>query len=373
MLDLDFGELRVALVHDWLVGAGGGERVLKHLHEMFPQAPIFTLVYDEDRAPSWVAKCDVRTTYIQKWPGAKINHKVLLGFMPKAWESLDLTSYDLVISTCASCCKGVITRPDAVHVCYSFSPTRYIWDMYHEYLASAGLLKRVIMPHVIHKVRLWDFQAAQRVDHFVADSNFVGSRIKKYYRRDYVTVYPGAHISDLPLREDREDYYLIVSRFVAYKRVDLAIEACNMLKRRLVVIGSGGEEEKRLRRIAGPTIEFIGNVTDEQMEEYYAGARAFLFPGLEDYGLTPVEAMSAGTPVLAYGGGGALETVLDGKTGLFFHNQTAADLTRCIERFEREGVEYSRAQIRQHSQNFSEEKFKEQMISFLQGILGLQI
>lgn len=360
-----FKDLKVALVHDWLVGRGGGERVLYDIHTLFPDAPIYTLVYDQDKAPEWCKECDIRTTYIQKWPGAKSHHKLLLSFMPKAWEALDLTEYDLVISCCASCCKGVITRPDALHVCYSFSPTRYVWDLYYDYLENTNAIKRFFMKRMIHKVRLWDFQAAQRVDHFAADSNFVGSRIKKYYRRDFTTIYPGTRINEYPITEMPDDYYLVVARFVRYKRVDLAIEACNQLKKKLVVIGSGGEEEERLKKLAGDTVEFLGRVSDEEMERYYSRAKAFLFPGIEDYGITPVEAMSAGVPVLAFGKGGALETVQDGKTGLYFHDQTVSGLVHCIEEFERNGVAYSRQQIHGYSLNFSDEIFKGNFTNFL--------
>lgn len=360
-----FKDLKVALVHDWLVGRGGGERVLYDIHTFFPDAPIYTLVYDQDKAPEWCKECDIRTTYIQKWPGAKSHHKLLLSFMPKAWEALDLTEYDLVISCCASCCKGVITRPDALHVCYSFSPTRYVWDLYYDYLENTNTIKRFFMKRMIHKVRLWDFQAAQRVDHFAADSNFVGSRIKKYYRRDFTTIYPGTRINEYPITEMPDDYYLVVARFVRYKRVDLAIEACNQLKKKLVVIGSGGEEEERLKKLAGDTVEFLGRVSDEEMERYYSRAKAFLFPGIEDYGITPVEAMSAGVPVLAFGKGGALETVQDGKTGLYFHDQTVSGLVHCIEEFERNGVAYSRQQIHDYSLNFSDEIFKGNFTNFL--------
>ena len=360
-----FKDLKVALVHDWLVGRGGGERVLYDIHTLFPDAPIYTLVYDQDKAPEWCKECDIRTTYIQKWPGAKSHHKLLLSFMPKAWDALDLTEYDLVISCCASCCKGVITRPDALHVCYSFSPTRYVWDLYYDYLENTNAIKRFFMKRMIHKVRLWDFQAAQRVDHFAADSNFVGSRIKKYYRRDFTTIYPGTRINEYPITEMPDDYYLVVARFVRYKRVDLAIEACNQLKKKLVVIGSGGEEEERLKKLAGDTVEFLGRVSDEEMERYYSRAKAFLFPGIEDYGITPVEAMSAGVPVLAFGKGGALETVQDGKTGLYFHDQTVSGLVHCIEEFERNGVAYSRQQIHDYSLNFSDEIFKGNFTNFL--------
>lgn len=358
--------LNVALVHDWLVGQGGGERVLHDLHLMFPDAPIYTLVYDRAKAPDWLEGCNVRTTYIQRWPGGKSHYKLLLSFMPKAWEALDLTEFDLVISTCASCCKGVITRPDALHACYCFSPTRYVWDLYHEYLSHAGRIKRAFMPRMIHKVRMWDFAAAQRPDCFVADSEFVGSRIEKFYRRDSKTIYPGVAPNPHASVVDPEDYYLVVSRFVRYKRVDIAVEACNLLGRRLVVIGSGGEEEGRLRALAGPTVEFVGKVVDDEMQRYYAGARGFLFPGVEDFGITPVEAMTAGVPVLAYGEGGALETVVDGETGLFFHPQTVQGMVACIERFESCGVSRTREEIRERGLSFSRDRFEREMRDYLQ-------
>ena len=371
MLDMNNGHPKIALVHDWLVSQGGGEHFLLHLHQMFPEAPIYTLVYDEEKAPAWTRGLDVRTTHIQKWPGGKTHHKYLLSFMPKAWEALDLTEYDLVISSCASCCKGVITRPDAVHICYCHSPIRYVWDLYYDYLEGTSALKRAFMPAMIHKVRMWDFQAAQRVDYFVANSKYVAKRISKFYRRDAEVVYSGIDIPSGAVTEERGDYYFVLSRFVGYKRVDIAIEACNKLGRKLIVAGSGGEEEERLRAMAGPTVEFVGRVSDEQLTDYYAHAKAFLFPGIEDFGLTPLEAMAGGTPVLAYGEGGALETVVDGETGMFFHEQSAEALAKCIEDFE--GRSFSAAACRARAEQFSTEAFKENMRKFCLDALAGEI
>lgn len=365
------GGPKVALVHDWLVGSGGGERVLRCMHEMWPDAPIFTLVYDERSAPAWCRGLDIRTTYIQRWPGGRTHHKLLLSFMPRAWETLDLTDYDLVVSSCMSCCKGVLTRPDALHVCYCHSPIRYVWDLYYDYLAGAGGFKRLFMPPLIYRVRQWDYLAAQRVDRFVANSAFVAKRIAKFYRRDAMVIHPGAAVpGELPASTAKGDYYLVVSRFVGYKRIDLAVEACNRLGRRLVIAGSGGEEEANLRALAGPTVEFRGRVSDEELDELYAGARAFLFPGVEDYGLTPVEAMGHGVPVLAFGRGGALETVVDGETGLFFSEQTAESLCGCIERFERDGVALSVEGIHRHALGLSEECFKERFGTYVRRAMG---
>lgn len=279
-------QMRVALVHDWLVTAGGAEKVLWQLHLLFPKAPIYTLVYDQECGKGMFKECDVRTTYLQKIPAATKLYKNLLTFMPAAWEQLDLSEYDLVISSCSSCCKGVITRPDAVHICYCHTPTRYIWDFYYQYFKNANFLKKLVMPCMIHKMKIWDQLAANRVDYFIANSNYIAKRIEKYYRREAVTIYPPVHINDYPVAEQADDYYLVVSRFVYYKRIDLAIEACNKLEKKLLIIG-GGEEEKKLRAIAGPTIQFVGRVSDQEMMQYYVKAKAFLFPGEEDFGITP--------------------------------------------------------------------------------------
>ena len=268
-----------------------------------------------------------------------------------------------------SCCKGVLTRPDAVHICYCHSPIRYVWDLYFEYQSHVDVVRRAAMRHIIPKVRQWDYVAAQRVDYFVANSAYVAQRINKFYRRDAEVIHPASPIVATEVIEPR-GYYLVVSRFIGYKRVDLAIAACNKLGRRLKVVGSGGEEEESLRELAGPTIEFEGYVSDDEMTDLYAGASAFLFPGVEDFGLTPVEAMSAGVPVLAYGEGGALETVIDGHSGLFFHEQSADALASCMERFEREGVLWSRERVAEHGRSFSRERFKREFGEFVRNALA---
>lgn len=355
--------MKVAIVHDWLVGYGGGERVIEDFLKIFPDAPVYTLVYAPDTLPKRFENYDIRTTYLQKIPFATKLYKNMLTLMPKAWEALDLSEYDLVLSSCSSCSKGVITRPDAIHICYCHTPTRYIWDFYYQYLNSSGLLKRLVMPGMIHKMRLWDKAAADRVDYFISNSNFTAKRVRKYYRREPEVIYPGVHINDYPVTEEPDDYYLVVSRFVYYKRVELAVDACTRLNKRLVVIGKG-PELKKIKQLAGPTIEFIGYVSDEEMMKYYSNAKAFLFPGEEDFGITPVEAQSAGVPVLAYGHGGALETVIDGKTGMFFQEQTTESVMDCIKKFEEQGIAYTRKEIREHSIQFSEERFREEILAF---------
>lgn len=358
--------MKVAIMHDWFSSYAGADRLTDQLHHVFPDAPIYTLIYNEKSMPEWFKTYDIRTSYIQKLPFANKLYKNMLTFMPRIWESIDLSEYDLVISVCSSCSKGVITRPDAVHICICCTPTRYIWDFYHTYLESAGTLKRLLMPGMIHKMRIWDRLAADRVDYFVSISKYIAQRVRKYYRRESDVIYPCVHINDYPIVEEPGDYYLSVGRFVYYKRIDLAIQACNTLKRKLIVIGQG-EDYKRLRAIAGPTIEFKGALSDDEVKQYYSRAKAFLFPGEEDFGITPVEAQSAGCPVLAYGKGGAMETVQDGKTGLFFDEQTPESLTDCIRRFEQGGVSGTRRQIREHSLSFSEERFRNEIQEYCLG------
>lgn len=359
-------KLKVALVQDWLVKFGGAEWTLLNWHKIFPDAPLYTLVYDKKKMGNVFSDFDVRTTYIQKIPGAVKHYQTLLPLMPGAWERLDLTEYDLVISSCSSCCKGIITRPDAVHICYCHTPTRYFWDMFYEYKRESNPIKAFLMTPFIHKLRMWDRLAADRVDYFIANSQFTKKRIAKYYRRDADVIYSvGGNFVPQAIYDstENEDYYLTVGRLIGYKRFDLAIEACNRLGKRLVIVGTGNEEQN-LKKIAGPTIEFKGYCTDEEILKYYAKAKAFLFPGLEDFGFTPVEAQSGGTPVLAYGKGGALETVKDGKTGYFFYEQTTEALIECIEKFESVDVEYSRDEIRGYANTFSAEHFRKQMYEY---------
>ena len=358
----EFAKLKIAIVHDWLVTYAGADRGVDQLEQTFPGAPIYTLVYDKSKFPAHFQKYDVRTTYLQKVPFAVKLYKNMLTLMPAAFEALDLSEYDLVISSCSSCSKGIITRPDAVHVCYCHTPTRYIWDFYYTYLKNAGWLKKKLMPHMIHKMRLWDRLAADRVDYFIANSHFIAGRIRKYYRRDAAVIYPCVHINEYPIAA-AEDYYLVVGRFTWYKRMDLAVKACTQLGKRLIVVGKG-EEEKALRAAAGPTVEFRGAVSDEEIKRLYSRAKGFLFPGEEDFGITPVEAMSAGVPVLAFGRGGCTETILEGKTGCFFPEQTVESVCRCITDFEEKGVEFSRQEIREHSLKFSEERFRQEIRQF---------
>lgn len=337
--------------------------MVDQIHRIFPDAPIYTLVYDKRRMPGHFHAYDIRTTYIQKLPFASRLYKAMLTLMPKAFESLDLTEYDLVISSCSACSKGVITRPDTLHICYCNTPTRYVWDLYYEYLQNAGWFKRLFMPGMIHRMRIWDRLAADRVDCFIANSHFIAQRIQKYYRREASVIYPGVHINDYPIVDEPDDYYLMVGRFARYKRFDLGIAACTKLGRKLLVVGEG-DEAKKLYKIAGDTVTMLGALSDDEIMKLYQRARAFIFPGIEDFGITPVEAQSAGCPVIAFRKGGATETVEDGKTGLFFDEQSVDSLAGCLLRFEKEGVALDRREIQRHSLRFSQERFQREFASF---------
>lgn len=324
--------MRVAITTDWLNSFGGAERVLVELHRMFPSAPIYTTVHDAAALPDFMQGWDVRTSFLQRVPFAKRRHQAFLPLMPMAFEQFDFGEYDLVLTTSSACAKGVITRPGTLNICYCYTPTRYLWDLYHEYTRDKR--GQAFIAATAHWLRMWDRMAADRVDHFIAISHEVAGRIRRHYRREAEVVYPPVDVERIrPNGEEAEDFYLVVSRLVPYKRVDLAVEAANRLRRRLLVVGDG-PERKRLETQAGPTIQFLGRLDDARIADLYARCRALLFPGFEDFGITPVEAQAAGRPVIAYGRGGAKETVIDGSTGVLFEEQTVECLMRAILRLE---------------------------------------
>jgi len=372
----DLTRLRVALVHYWLVRRRGGERVLEVLAEMFPQADIFTLVVDWNSLAPPLRTRKITPSFLQKLPGVKRYYRKLLPLFPMALEQFRLDDYDLIISSESGPAKGVVAPTHSCHVCYCHSPMRYLWDMFHQYKRGRGVgpLSRALFTLSAHYVRMWDLAAASRVDHFVANSHNVASRIRKHYRRDAKVIYPPVPVSDGKISDAIEDYYLLVNELVDYKRVDLAIEACNRLRRPLRIVGDG-EQYKLLRRAAGPTVQFLGYLPDGVVRENYARCRALLFPGEEDLGMVPVEAHSFGRPVIAYGRGGALETV-DGffaddpsrpepATGIFFARQSVESLVEAIRVFESVESRFSPAFIRTHAQRFDVSRFKNEMAEFV--------
>jgi len=369
---MDFSKMRIALVHYWYIKRRGGERVFDVLADMFPNADIFFIVADLKNLPSNIKSHRIVTSYIQKIPGATKHYRKMLPLFPTALEGLDLSSYDLVISQEAGPAKGVLTRSDTCHISYCHSPLRYVWEMYYDYLRKTpgGMLGNFFYALSAHYVRFWDYVSAQRVDSFVASSQNSRRRLNKYYGRSSSIVYPPCDLDRFVITSGpRSDFYLVVSPLVNYKRVDLAVKACNALKRPLIVIGTG-EEISYLKSIAGPTIKLLGFQSDEQVRDYYSRCRAFIFPGEEDIGLTPIEAQASGAPVIAFGKGGALETVkgfyategyTDGSTGVFFRNQNEEDIIEAIQAFECAECRFELDQLRKQAEFFSTEKFKQEM------------
>lgn len=320
--------MKVALVYDRVNKWGGAERVLLALHAIFPKAPLYTSVYDSQHA-KWAKVFRVYTTFLQKIPFAKSHHDWLASFMPIAFETFHFDKYDVVISVTSEAAKGIVTKPGTLHICICLTPTRYLWSGYKEYFKNPVL--RFVSRPIVWFLRKWDFAAAQRPDTYIAISEEVARRVKKYYKKTAPVIYPPLMLTkSRPAKVQKNDYFLVVSRLVPYKRIDIAIEACNTLKLPLKIVGTGSEEAN-LRGIAGPTIEFVGSLTDQELIDYYNGCSALLFPGLEDLGLTVLEAQSYGKPVIAYKAGGALETIQEGKTGEFFTPQTSGALTRKLQ------------------------------------------
>ncbi len=353
---------KVALVHDWLTNLGGGERVLEAMQEAYPHAPIYTSVYDSSRIDLF-KNSDVRTSFLQHWPLAIRKHQLYPTLRTLAFESFDFSGYDIVISSSSAESKGIVTPTETTHIAYIHTPTRYYWSSYEEYLKQPGMgalnpLFKVVLPRVVKKMRLWDYAASQRPDVMLANSKTVAKRIKKYYHRDSTVVYPPVDISRFTPTTKNSDYYLVVSRLIPYKRIDLAVKACNKLGRNLKIAGSG-PELKNLQSIAGPTIDFIISPSDTEVARLYEKCRALIFTAYEDFGITPVECMSAGRPVITYGKGGASESVVNNKTGLFFNNQTDKAITESILEFEQ--MHYSPEEIRDRAEDFSKERFISQI------------
>ncbi len=338
-------DIRIALVHEWLTSVAGSERVLLALHDLYPQAPIYTSVYAPEKFPM-LAGADVRPSFLQKVPGAVKKHQAFPWLRTVAFERFDLSEYDVVISSCHAESKGVITRPETMHLCYCYTPIRYYWSGYTHYLANPryGVLNpvvKLVMPYMMNYLRLWDRCAADRVDLFVAISEYVALRIRKYYRREAGVIYPPVNTSAFHVSPSPDDYFLMVGRLIPYKRADLVVEAFNRLGLKLKIAGEGTELES-LKSRARPNIEFLGRVPDSELPELYSRCKAFIFPQEEDFGITPLEAMASGRPVIAYRAGGAMETVVEGETGIFFDRQDEASLIEAVRSFEAESFDPGR-------------------------------
>lgn len=348
--------MRVAIVHDYLTQFGGAERVLSALMEVFPHAPVFTLVYDKAGLAMPFDERRIKTSFLQRLPGARRYHRYFPLLMPLAVEQFNFHDYDVVFSATHSFGKGVIVGPRTLHISYCFTPTRYVWDDSHKYVRefSRNPFFQKLAPLALSYIRLWDYYASQRVDTYVTISHYVARRIKKYYGREALVVPPPVEVKRFAVHLGHQGYYVLVSRLMPYKRIDIAIEACEKLGRRLKIAGVGPEMGE-LKKKAGPQTEFLGFVPDEDLPDLYGGAKALLFPQEEDFGITPLEAASAGKPTIAFGAGGALETIVDGKTGLFFDRQDARSLMEAIKIFE--SRTWHAPTIRAHAQEFDRELF----------------
>lgn len=354
---------RVAIVCDWLTGIGGAERVVLEMHKLYPEAPIYTSQYDPSKI-DWFAEADVRTTWLQKLPGS------LKKFLPllRAWafSRLDLSQYDLVISSSGAEAKGVHTRPDAIHISYIHAPTQYYWIRYNEYLKKPGFptgfnwLARLGLKLFIGPLKRWDYRAAQRPDYIITNSTHTQAMIKRYYGRDATVVHPPVETERFrvsgkpPLRHG----FVAAGRQTPYKRIDLAVEACNQLRVPLVVIGDG-PDHRRLERLANRNVTFLTSVNDHDIAEHFQSALGFIMPNMDDFGIVAVEAMAAGTPVIAYKAGGALDYVVPDKTGLFFEHQTVEDLTKALSAVQNKAFDH--ASIARHAEQFSVANFRKNL------------
>jgi len=347
--------MRVALVYDRVNKWGGAERVLLALHEIFPDAPLYTAVYHPETAP-WAKDFQVIPSFLNKFPLDKRKHEDYPFLMPLAFESFNFDEYDIVISVTSEAAKGIITKPKTLHLCYCLTPTHYLWSHYEDYFQNRAF--RFLTKPIVKYLRTWDLIAAQRPDVYLAISQNVQNRIKQYYGRDSEVIYPPVNLDQWsPTDEKPEDYFLIVSRLVSYKRVDLAIEVFNQLQWSLKIIGDG-REKKRLKKIARGNIEFLGELTDGELLSYYQKSRAVIFPHEEDFGLVPLEAQASGRPVIAYRKGGALETVVEGETGLFFEPQTRAALAKALKRLEK--MKFKPEAYQENLAKFSQARFKKE-------------
>ncbi|MCO6564918.1 MAG: glycosyltransferase [Apibacter sp.] len=357
-----------ALVHDWYCTIGGGEMVVKALNEIWDDFDLFSLVdsFDDKKRDEILNGKKVTTSFIQKIPTAKKNHRKFLQLYPQAIEQLDVSKYDLIISSSSSIAKGVLSHTNQLHICYCHSPARYAWDLYQHYLLESGLnqgLKGLYAKYILHKFRIWDVISSNRVDYFIANSNNIAKRIKKIYNKDSEVIYPPIDTEFFSYYDQKSEFYLAASRMVPYKKMDLIVETFNtMPDKKLIVIGDG-PDFKKIASIAKDNIELKGFVSNETLKFYLQRAKGFIFAADEDFGILPVEAQACGTPVIALGKGGALETIIPGVTGVFFKKHSVKSLKAALEEFSK--IEFNYKKIRDHALNFSKEKFKNKIKKFV--------
>ena len=362
--------MKISLVHEWLTVLAGSEKVLEAIYQIFPGSDIYVLVKNDENLKGTIFEnANIHTSFIQKLPFSGTKYRNYLPFFPLAVEQFDLSEYDVVISSSHAVAKGVLTNANQLHICYCHTPIRYAWDLYHQYLKENKLnsgLKGLIVKYFLHKIRIWDVVSSNRVDFFVANSKYVAKRIGKIYRRDAEVIYPPVDVDKFELYRKKEDFYLAASRFVPYKKIDLIVEAFSkMPDKKLVVIGDGPDFEK-IKRKAGKNVELLGYQPFEVLKEYMQKAKAFIFAAEEDFGIMPVEAQACGTPVIAYGKGGVTETVISGKTGIFFEKQTVESLVEAVNLFEKKENKFDITEIRKNAEKFNKERFKREFKEFVE-------
>lgn len=356
--------LKVAIVADWLTNIGGAEKVIYEIHKLFPQAPIYTSIFNPQKAALF-SGMDIRTSFIQKLPGAQNKHQWYLPLFPYAFEQFDLSAYDIVISSSHSCAKGIITKPGTLHICYCHSPMRYAWDNFHSYIQeyTKSKFKARIASGLMHKIRLWDKVSADRVDSYIANSKHVQKRIKKYYRKPSTVIYPMLDTEAFQPTAKKKNYYIAVGRLIPYKKFDLIIEAFNDLNLPLTIVGTGVAEDD-LKKKAKENITFTGHIPDFELKKLLREAKGLVFPQLEDFGIVPLEAMASGTPVIAFNGGGAQETVIHKETGLLFDEQNVYSLKAAINQFEE--TKWETKKIVAQAKKFDTQIFQQQFIKFVE-------
>jgi len=367
--------MKVAFVHDWLNGMRGGEVVLETMLKEFPDAPVYTLFYDKGSVSQEIERHPIFTSFLQNFPMRKKFYRYMLPLFPYAIEGFRIRGYDLIISSSHCVAKGIIPEPDTLHISYIHSPMRYVWDLFGDYFKDYGSIKKSVINFFAKKLREWDCVSSSRVDLFLANSTYVSQRIKKFYGRESIIIHPPVMTDKFEVQKDSEDFYLIVSAMAPYKRIDLAIEAFSIMGKKLVIAGSGQDEKKIKKLCLGKeNISYLGWVSFEKVKFLFQRCKAFILPGIEDFGIAPVEAMACGKPVIAYGKGGALDTVIplgskcEKPTGVFFMEQTPQSLIEAVETFEKNIKEFDPVAIRKHSEKFSERIFLEKFRSLIEGV-----
>ncbi|MEW6418733.1 MAG: glycosyltransferase family 4 protein [Nitrospirota bacterium] len=362
--------MEIAIIHDWLVTYAGAERVLEQIIQLYPKADLYSLIdfLPEDER-NFILNKRVNVSFVQRLPFARKKYRSYLPLMPLAIEQFDLSGYDLIISSSHAVAKGVLTNSNQLHICYCYTPIRYVWDLHHQYLKETNLdkgIKGLIAKVILHYMRMWDLATTNRVNYFVTLSNYIARRIKKVYGRDSVVIYPPIDIEKFHVGNKREDFFLTASRMVPYKKIDLTVEAFSkMPDKKLVVIGDGPDFEK-IKKKAKSNVELLGYQKDDVLKEYLQKARAFIFAAEEDFGIIPVEAQACGTPVIAYGKGGTLETIVENKTGILFKEQTVESLIVAVNLFEKRQDKFDFHEIRKNAERFSKEGFKREFKEFVE-------